>query len=131
MGKAELKRNHDQAAVTDFREALRRDPNDFQSLTFLARTLAASSDPQVRNGTEAATLARQAMALVGEQPLVLDVLGMAQAEAGQFAEAQQSVQRAFDISAADGETNSLPRLRERLQQYQANKPWRESATNAP
>jgi hypothetical protein len=66
------------------------------------------------------------------QPLVLDALGMACAETGDFTNAQEVAQRAVEIAAAV-KLKDLDSIQHRLELYQNHQPWRESflATNAP
>jgi protein O-mannosyl-transferase len=132
MGKALLKEGQDAAAVEQLREALRLDPNNFPMLTFTARVLAADDHSATRNGTMALALATKANNLTGgEQPLVLDVLGMACAENGDFTNAIQAAQTAVQIAAA-AHLKNLDELQRRLRLYKNHQPWRESflATNS-
>ncbi|HTY88553.1 MAG TPA: tetratricopeptide repeat protein, partial [Candidatus Acidoferrum sp.] len=133
IGNVYLKQGRDAAAIDEFRKALRLDPENYQILASVAHVLAASENPQVRDGRTALALALKADALTGSnQPFVLDVLAMACAEAGRFDEAQQAVQRALDLAAA-AKMKKLEPLQQRLKLYQNHQPWRESfrATNAP
>ncbi len=104
-----------------------------QILAYVAHVLSAIENPEVRDGQTALVLAAKANALTGgAQPSVLDILGMACAEAGQFDEAREVTQRALNLAAAAKMKNLEP-LQERLQLYKNRQPWRESflATNAP
>jgi protein O-mannosyl-transferase len=126
MGKALLKQGRNPEAIARFRSALRINPDDFQSLTVLARVLASDQDPKIRNGPEAVALAGKANALTGgTQPLVLDALAMACAEAGRFSEARQIEQHAVELAEASGlkETNEL---KARLELFENHRPYRES-----
>ena len=112
-------------AITEFETALRNDPNDFQSLTFLARVLASDENPQVRDGARAVAFAEKANALTeGKQPFVLGSLAMAYAEAGRFDEARRSVGEALRLAATNTETFS--NLQTQLSLYQTNRPYRET-----
>jgi tetratricopeptide (TPR) repeat protein len=131
MGKALLKQGRDAEAIGKFREALQLNPNDFQTLAFLARGLALSENPQIRNGAEAVALAEKANDLTGgEHPLVLDILAMSYAEVGRFKDAQQIEQQAIQLAQAAGlkETNIMNR---RLELYESSRPYRETSTNLP
>jgi len=133
LGDMYLKQGRDAEAIEEFRRALRLDPDNYQILASVAHVLAASENPQVRDGRTALALAIKADALTGSnQPVVLDVLGMACAEVGRFDEAQQAARRALDLATA-AKMKKLDPLRQRLQLYQNHQPWRESflATNAP
>jgi tetratricopeptide (TPR) repeat protein len=125
MGKACLRHGQSAAAVKHFRDALKLDSNNFETLTWLARVLAADPDPTVRNGAEAVTLAEHAVNLTGrEQPFVLDTLAMAYAEKGDFRNANAAGQMAIQAAAA-GAQKIIPDLEQRMQLYQNGKPYRE------
>jgi protein O-mannosyl-transferase len=128
MAKALLKQNDSARAAVHFRESLRRGPGEFRTLTALARLLASDANANVRNGQEAVTLAERANALTrGEQPFVLDTLAMAYAEAGRFDEAQRTIERAIQISAQAGMEEDAQTMRQRLELYRSQMPYRESA----
>ena len=133
MGKALLKQGRDAGAIDEFHAALRLDPDNFQILAYTAHVLAADDNPQIGDGKIALVLAAKAKALTGDtQPFVLDVLGMACAETGDFTNAQEVTQRAIDLATA-AQMKKLEPLQQRLQLYKNHQPWRESflATNAP
>ena len=116
--------------LINFREALRLDPKDFQTLAFLARVLASDENPQIRNGAEAVALAEKANDLTGgEHPFVLDTLAISYAEVGRFQDAQQIEQRAIQLAQAAGleETNAML---QRLELYKSSRPYRETFTNS-
>jgi tetratricopeptide (TPR) repeat protein len=126
MGKACLRHGQSAEAVKHFREALQRDPRDFETLTWLARVLAADQNPAVRNAAEAVSAAEQANRLTsGAQPFVLDTLGMAYAEAGRFRDAQAAVRKAIETAAAAGSQKSVPEMQQRYQLYAVGRPYRE------
>ena len=131
IGKLRLKQGRDAGAIDEFREALRIDPNNFQILAYTAHVLAADENPQIRDGRTALVLAIKAKLLTGEtQPYVLDALGMACAETGDFTNALEVTQRALDL-ATTAQMKKLEPLQQRLELYKNHQPWRESfqATN--
>jgi tetratricopeptide (TPR) repeat protein len=133
MGKGLLKQGRDSGAIDEFQTALRLDPDNFQILAYTAHVLAAHENPQIRNGKTALVLAARANALTGSaQPFVLDALGMACAETGDFTNALEVTQRAFDLATA-AKMKKLEPLQQRLQLYRNHQPWRESflAANPP
>jgi tetratricopeptide (TPR) repeat protein len=133
MGKALLKQGRDAGAIDEFHAALRLDPDNFQILAYTAHVLAADDHPQIRDGKTALVLAARANTLTdGAQPFVLDALGMACAETGDFTNAQEVAQRAIDL-ATTAQMKKIEPLQKRLQLYKNHQPWRESflATNAP
>jgi len=131
MGKAAMKQGDSAAAAQHFQDALSRNGNDLLSLTFLARLLATDPSPQIRNGVGALALAAQANELTGgEDPFVLDVLAMANAEAGNFEQAQETEKRAIEI--AGDQTNLTAELDSHLKVFEAHQPWHKpSASAAP
>ncbi len=133
IGKLRLKQGRDAGAIDEFRAALRIDPNNFQILAYTAHVLAASENPQIRDGQTALVLAAKAKVLTGDaQPFVLDAFGMACAETGDFTSAQEVAQRAIDLATA-AKMKQLEPLQQRLELYKNHQPWRESflATNPP
>ncbi|MGA2241532.1 MAG: tetratricopeptide repeat protein [Verrucomicrobiota bacterium] len=133
IGRMRLKQGRDAEAIDEFRAALRIDPNNFQILAYTAHVLSADENPQIRDGRTALVLAIKAKLLTGEtQPYVLDALGMACAETGNFTNALEEAQRAIDLARA-AKMKKLEPLQQRLELYKNHRPWRESflATNPP
>jgi protein O-mannosyl-transferase len=133
MAKTLLKQGRDIKAIDQFRKALRLDPENFQILAYTARVLAAEENSQIRDGKTALVLASNANNLTGgTQPLVLDALGIALAETGDFSNATQVTQKALDLATA-AKMKALEPIQQRLELYKNNRPWRESflATNMP
>ena len=137
MAMALLKQGRNVEAVAELHEARVRDPDDLHILTVSAHVLASIPDPQARDGKTALELATKANALTeGGQVAVLNALGMAQAETGDFTNAIAVTQKALDLAdaARSEKLQALQnQLRQELQLYQTHQPWRESflATNAP
>ncbi|HUE37447.1 MAG TPA: tetratricopeptide repeat protein [Candidatus Acidoferrum sp.] len=129
--KALLMQRRDAEAVKELQQALQLDPDNFQTLAFTARVQAADEHPEIRDGQTALTLAQKASALTGgAQPLVEDVLAMAQAEAGQFDAAQTTVSNAIQLATAAGmRAETIVGMQKRWQLYQKHQPWRESFLN--
>jgi Tfp pilus assembly protein PilF len=133
-GKALLKQGRDPEALSYFRQALQLDPNNPRVLTFLAQVLASDEYPRVRDGNAALAMAAKANDLTGGfQPAMLDAMAMAYAEIGQFTNAQQTAADALKLATTYDMTNDVTVIRQRLQLYQNNQPFRQSFlfTNAP
>jgi len=133
MAQALLAQGRDIEAIGQLHEALRIDPDNFQILAYTAHVLAADNDPRVRDGQAALGFAAEANALIGgTQPLVLDALGMADAETGDFTNAMDAAQEAIVLATA-ARLKIVKDMQQRLQLYQIHQPWRESflLTNAP
>jgi tetratricopeptide (TPR) repeat protein len=125
MAKIFLKQGRDQDAIDQCREALRLAPRDIQILIFTAHVLAAEENSGLRDGKAALFLAQRAYAFSGGEPRVLDVLGMAFAETGDFTNAEIAASKAVQLATARGSTNVEP-WRDRLQHYKKHQPWHES-----
>jgi len=133
MGKTLLEEGRDAEAIVQFKKAVQLAPDNYQILAYVARVLAASENPAIRDGKAALTLAAKANALTGgSQPVVLDALGIACAATGDFTNAVEVTQHALDLCNAAKMTGLEP-LEKRLELYKNHQPWRESflATNAP
>jgi protein O-mannosyl-transferase len=137
LGDALLKQGRDAEAIQQFNEAMRLDPLNFAILTRTAHVLASISNPQVRDGKTALALATKANDKTGGgQAIVLNALGMALAETGDFTNAIAITQQALDLADA-AHLEKLEALQNQLHQelqlYQNHQPWRESflATNMP
>jgi tetratricopeptide (TPR) repeat protein len=133
-GKALLKQGRDLEAIPCFRQAMQMDPDNLHVLIYLAQVLASDENPKVRDGNAAVALASRANTLTGgDQPAMLDALGMACAELGRFDDAQKAAQAALNLTKASGMTNDAVVVQRRLRLYQNHQPWRESflSTNAP
>jgi tetratricopeptide (TPR) repeat protein len=126
-GKALLRAGRSMEATVRFRNALKIDPNDVQSLVWLARVLAADESAAVRDGPLAVRLAEQANALTGgSHPTVLDSLAIAYAETGRYAEARQAELKAMETAAAAKRQEDLEEFRRRLKLFEAGQPHREN-----
>jgi cytochrome c-type biogenesis protein CcmH/NrfG len=133
MANTLLQQGRDVEAMDQFHEALRIEPDNFQILAYTAHVLAAAENPQIRDGKTALEFAARANELTGgAQPFVLDALGMACAENGDFTNALDVTQKALDLATA-AKLKNREGFQQRLQLYQNHQPWRESflATNAP
>jgi tetratricopeptide (TPR) repeat protein len=121
-----FKLGRDAGGVAEFQNAGRLDPLNYQTLATIAHHLAASDNPQIRDGKIALLLAGKANELSGNrQPVVLDILGMAFAETGDFTNAITCAQNALALAALV-QSNTADQIRARLDLYRKNQPWRES-----
>jgi Flp pilus assembly protein TadD len=123
---AELGDTH--TAITQYREAIKLDPDVPAVLNNLAWLLATHPDAALRNGPEAITLAERAVELTGRnQPLLLGTLAAAYAESGRFDDAVKAAQEAVQLAEQRGDEELALKNKELLQRYRQQQPWRESA----
>lgn len=114
------------AAISQLEDTVRLAPDWPLALNNLAWMRATEQDPTLRNGAEAAELAKRAVALTGKNdPSTLDTLAAAYAEAGQFTDAAQTAATAIQNANAANETNLAKEIELRLKLYQSGHPYRE------
>jgi tetratricopeptide (TPR) repeat protein len=115
----------DSDALDHWRKAIAQSPRSANALVGAVRILSSSRNDALRNGAEAVTLAEQANKLTsGSDPIVLDALGAAYAEAGQFPQALETANHALDIATSKGDKDTANLIRSRIVLYQANRPYR-------
>ena len=115
-----------QEALAQWRKALELNPDYALALIQTAQALSASPAASDRNGAEAVKLAERAVELSkGEDPVFLDTLGMAYAENGRFADAVETARRAQRLARAQNNSSLADALNERINLYQARKPYRD------
>jgi tetratricopeptide (TPR) repeat protein len=128
-----FQQGRDAEAVVALLAAVQAEPESFQTLATAAHYLAANEHAAARDGQSALTLARKADELSAHgQPLVLDTLGMAYAETGDFTNAAACAQAALALAEAAKLADTVA-IRQRLELYKNQQPWRQSfvATNRP
>jgi tetratricopeptide (TPR) repeat protein len=113
-------------AIAHYRKALEISPENVAALSNLAWLLATSSDPSLRNGSEAVRLAERADSATSrsdKHAAVLRILAAAYAEAGQFAEAKETAQRALEGANVQGNTTLAEALQGELALYDLRLPY--------
>jgi tetratricopeptide (TPR) repeat protein len=114
-----------QEALAHWRKAHLIESDRVSATLGVAWVLATSPDASVRNGGEAVSLAERANNATPEDPNVLDTLGAAYAENGQFAKATDSAARALDLAVSRGNAQQAADIRVRLSLYKSDKPYRD------
>ena len=116
-------------AVAQYRQALKLDPDLPAALNNLAWILATSPDDQLRNGAEAIRLAERGCELTHyAQPVLLETLAAAYAEAGSFPEAAATAEKAEQLATNAGSAPMAAKIRQSLELYRAGKPYREAVS---
>jgi tetratricopeptide (TPR) repeat protein len=114
----------DADAITHYRQALAARPDSLLALNNLAWLLATDSDPTLRNGPQAVTLAKRACEQTHYQKaFLIGTLAAAYAEAGQFDDAIAAAQKARDVATTNGETDLAARNTQLLKLYQSHHPF--------
>lgn len=116
-----------QEAVAHWRDSVRLLPNNIDSLNQLAYLLATTRIASLRNGEEAIELAQRAVTLsAGREPMFLDTLAAAYAEAGQWDKAVETAERAMELASSLKRLDLVNTLRVRIGLYQAGSPLRDA-----
>lgn len=113
-------------ALTQYREAVRLDPNMPDYANDLAWLLATCPQAEVRDGKEAVRLAEQACQVIGgKEARFWGTLDAAYAEAGRFDEAVATAQKARALALAAGQKDIAEAAEARLALYRAGKAYRQ------
>ena len=111
-------------AISFYHKSLQLDPDLTEPLNNLAWILASNGDASLRNGPEAVRLAKHACELTQyQQAVYMSTLAAAYAEAGRFAEAIDTAERARSIALSQGQMQVAENNRMLLQLYRANHPY--------
>jgi hypothetical protein len=120
------------AAEKEYRRATQIDPHWPSEFDRRAWVLATHPDVRARNGVEALALAKQVcQATRYQQPVLLDTLAAAYAEAGHFPDAVETIKNAQALAVAAKQGELAKELEERLRFYKACRPYREQSKQGP
>jgi Flp pilus assembly protein TadD len=125
LGIAFLQKGDTAQAISEYQEALRIDPANTKVQNNLAWLLATCADASLRNGDQAVELARQANEpSAGTDPVILDTLAAALAEAGRFDDAARTAEKALELARVAGQQDLVKELNGELKRYAAGLPCR-------
>jgi tetratricopeptide (TPR) repeat protein len=120
------RQNRIDEVIIHYDHAMRLRSDWAQPRARLAWILATSTNDAYRDATRALELASRAAKLTGgRDPLILDILAAAYAEAGRFEDAVATAQQAIELASAAGRDKWLTPLRRHLEHYRESRPWRE------
>jgi tetratricopeptide (TPR) repeat protein len=114
-------------ALEQWRNVLRREPDDITVLYQAAWVCATSPEKSVRNGVVAIEWAARAVRLSQGEPEHLDALAAALAEAGNFPEAAATAERALEAARKASKSGLATNVEARLGWYRKGLPFREAA----
>jgi cytochrome c-type biogenesis protein CcmH/NrfG len=126
LGSAFLAKGRVRDAMVAYENALRTAPENVPAQSNLAWLLATSSDPSLRNGSEAVLLAERAdseSSRSENHPIILRILAAAYAESGRFAEARKTAQRALQEAEMQGNSTLSNALRDEIALYELDLPY--------
>jgi Tfp pilus assembly protein PilF len=124
--------NETREAIASYRAALAAQPDWPEVQNNLAWLLAAGSQAELRNGSEAVKLSQRACELTNyKEPLLVGTLAAANAEAGLFPDAIRLAEQARDLAANAGQKGLADRNDRLLELYRAGKPFHEPVSSKP
>jgi tetratricopeptide (TPR) repeat protein len=126
LGNTYLQMGRAGEALVHYNKALEINPNDIEALNNMAWILATSPDALTRDGAKAVQLAERADAFArGADPLLSATLAAAYAEAGRFADAVKTGQRALRLATAQGNAARADSIRAQIERYQSGAAFRD------
>jgi protein O-mannosyl-transferase len=126
MGELLAELGRSQEAIVHYREASRLQPDLWPVLNNLAWILATDPNPVNRDGQAAVRLAEHACVVTGQrEPWVEGTLAASYAEAGRFAEAVTTAEKAVLLAEQTHQTELAARNRKLIELYRAGKPYHE------
>jgi spermidine synthase len=118
LGVALIGQGRTSEAVEQLSKAIELAPDHVEALSSLAWTLATDSDPRIRDGVRAVSLAERACDLAGdENPLLLGTLAAAYAEAGEFDKARETARKAAGLARSAGRMDWAQAIEQGLELY--------------
>ena len=113
-------------AVAHWKQSLEIQPGNMNAQTNLAWALATAPDASLRDGTKAVELAQNVARRAGHaNAMVLRTLAASYAETGQFAEAVDIAQQAFQLASAQGNSALMADLQLNIASYRRELPLRD------
>ena len=126
LGKIFANQGKTESAILHFQKALQKDPDMTQALYNLSWIGATSEDDKFRNSIEAIKLAEKLCKLQNySQPLSLDALAAAYAEAGELDKAVKIARQGLNMALTQGPEELVCSLTKRLRLYQSGLPYRQ------
>ena len=118
------------SALREYRAVAARHP-DSPAANNLAWILATHPDDGTRDGAEAVRIAERVCEQSKYQDLsALDTLAAGYAEAGRFADAIRTIERAVKLAQTQSDAPRVELFRQRLVLYQSNRPFRDTIRSA-
>jgi tetratricopeptide (TPR) repeat protein len=123
LGLACFKKGDTKEAIDAWQQALAIDPDQIYVQNNLARLLATTPDTSLRDGPKAIALATQANQLSGGgNPVILQTLAVAYAQAGSYGLAAGTARRALELALAQNKDALAAALQKEIKLYETNAP---------
>jgi tetratricopeptide (TPR) repeat protein len=126
LGVALMQKGRVDEALAHYKRAVEIDPQAVDAQNNMAWALATWPEERIRDGKKAIELAEHADSSTGSQNIRISVtLAAAYAEAGRFADAVKTAQRALQLSIAQGNTARVNSIRAQIELYQSGSLFRD------
>jgi DNA-binding response OmpR family regulator len=107
--------------IERWRGELRASPGDTDLMNDMAKVLATTTEPQLRNVEEAMQLVKKALSLMGAPtPAILDTMSLVYAASGQFHQAAEAARKGYAMAKDFGQTALALDFLERASLYDKN-----------
>lgn len=127
LGNLLLQKGESAKAIAHYQKSLAVEPDDTAAEINLAWLLATTSDASLRNGPKALELARRVnQASGGKNPFALRSLAAAYAENGEFSNATDTAQAAFQLASENNNRGLMRALSNEMESYKAGMPYRKN-----
>ena len=127
LGNLLLQKGESAQAIAHYEKGLAVEPDDTASEINLAWLLATAADASLRNGPKALELARRVNQTSGGQnPFALRSLAAAYAENGEFSNAIDTAQAAFQLASENNSRGLMRALSNEMESYKADRPYRKN-----
>ncbi len=124
IGEAYRRMGKVDAAIINWSNALKYDPDHDHALNNLAWIRATHPDSDMRDPDEALMMAKKACRLTEYQNVgYVDTLAAAFAASGEFASAITSIQKAIDLAISNGQERDIADMKAKLELYKANRQY--------
>jgi len=123
LGNAFLQKGWPDKAIAHYQKALEIDPGEANACNNMAWVLATSSDPSIRNGTRAVSLATQAIEISGgKDATCFRTLAASYGECGKFTDAMAAAEKGREIAISRGDSHLVRTLERDIALYRADTP---------
>jgi len=127
LGTMYMRSGQAENAIIEYQNGLNRDPEDIHLTIQLAWVLATTSKERLRDGNKAIWLAKKTCEKTNYLlPELLDVLAAAYAETGQFEQALETAQRAYQLASSKNMKDLMKEIQSRIDLYYLKKPFHSS-----
>jgi len=128
LGNAFLQKGWPEQAIVHYQKAVEIDPSEVSARNNLAWVLATSSDPSIRNGAKAVSLAAQAVEISGgKDAIFFRTLAASYGECGKFADAIAAAEKGEMIAISRGDSHLARTFEKDIALYRADIPLHQAA----